>query len=92
MIELHSNTFVPAHTIPESRDDRKLGLCVSRLHIDGDDVALDGPADLPTVWREAELAGKTFARRWTRGAAMLPAGTRLVVVDLAGDGYCWRGP
>ncbi len=62
------------------------------LQIDGADVALDGRVDLPTGWHEAELAGETFARRWTRGAAPLPAGTRFVIVDLTGDGYYWRRP
>ena len=90
---LKSNTFVPTHTRAESSDDRELGLCVARLQIDGDDVALEDATLSPHGWhgRETDDEGR-FARRWTRGEVLLPVGARLALVELAGHGYYWRKP
>ena len=86
-IRLMSRTFIPAHTCAGSADPRSLGICVRRLQIDGDDVALDDEARFRVGWHEMETG-----QRWTRGSAPLPAKTRLVLIDLAGDGYYWSGP
>jgi len=87
-IALNSRAFVPAEMEVESPDRRRLGVCVARLQIDGEDFALDG-GETPG-WREAEFDGQAFARRWTSGSAPLPAGARLVIVDLEGEGVYWR--
>ena len=87
---LKSNTFVPAHTRAESFDDRELGLCVARLQIDGDEVALEDATPFARDWFGPETEEGKFVRRWTRGEALLPAGARLAMVDLAGHGYYWR--
>ena len=91
-IALRSNVFVPAHTIAESVDSRELGICVAQLRIDGETVALDCDEACTVGWREAEFVHGIFARRWTSGAALLPAGARNVIVDLAGIGYYWLAP
>jgi hypothetical protein len=89
---LWSRAFIPAHTGATSEDPRELGLCIGRLQVDGEDVALDRDAVLGSGWHEAEREDGVFARRWTTGAAHLPAGVRFVIVDLAGHGLYWRQP
>jgi len=84
-IRMVSRTFIPAHTRPQSSDTRALGICVSRLQIDGEDIALDGQSGFQDGWHEGEPG-----QRWTQGEAPLPANTRLVVIDLAGRGHYWR--
>jgi hypothetical protein len=88
-LRLCSRSFVPAHTMPESDDDRRLGVCVTRLQIDGDDLALDDPR-LSDGWNQAESDRDRIARRWTTGDAALPAGARLIVIALGGHGRYWR--
>ena len=89
---LKTNTFVPAHASAESSDERELGLCVARLQVDGDDVSLEDAALFARGWHEPEIEEGRFARRWTRGAVLLPAGARLALIDLCGRGYYWRDP
>jgi hypothetical protein len=89
-VRLASRTFVPAHVVADSDDRRELGLSLARLQIDGDDVALDDPRLPPEDWNDAELEGGRVARRWSRAASALPAGARLVVLDLVGRGFYWR--
>jgi hypothetical protein len=89
-IELCSRTFVPAHVLLESNDLRVLGICVARLQIDGETVALDDEDVLRSGWHEVEGFPDGFRQRWTTGRTSLPAGLRLLVVDLAGRGYYWR--
>ncbi len=90
-IVLRSNVFVPAHTCLEHTDQRELGIAVARLQIDGQDLALDQDEACGSGWHSAEF-DREFRRRWTRGAADLPAGARNVIVDLAGPGYYWSDP
>ena len=91
-IVLKSRVFVPAHTAEDSADFRELGLCVSRLQIDGGTIAIDRDEMFGPDWREAEWRDGRFLHRWTRGAASLPAASRLVIVDLDGFGRYWRDP
>jgi hypothetical protein len=88
-ITLTSHTFVPAQVIPNSRDTRKLGICVRRLLIDGDEVQLGNGGPLHDGWHEAEYENGLLSRRWTFERVPLPAQTRLVLIDLAGEGYYW---
>ena len=88
---LHSDVFVPAHMLPENSDTRALGLCVTRLMIDGDLVPVDD-ARLSEGWGQVEDTNGGSAWRWTEGAARLPAGARIVIVDLGGAGLYWRAP
>jgi autotransporter passenger strand-loop-strand repeat protein len=90
-IVLRSRTFVPAHSLARSDDPRSLGLCVGALQIDGSTVALPHDEAGASGWREAEYDGGAFTHRWTTGSTPLPAGARLVIVDLAGFGHYWRG-
>ena len=87
-IWLRSRSFVPAHTSAENNDPRTLGLCVAGLQIDGAAAALSCDETLPG-WREREYDGGSFSRRWTTGSTPLPAGARIVIVDLAGFGRYW---
>jgi hypothetical protein len=91
-IELRSNVFVPAHTVADSSDTRELGLCVGRLLVDGRELALDGDESCARGWSNSEFAEGHFLHRWTTGAAALPVGSRVVIVDLEGFGSYWRRP
>jgi len=81
-IELRCRSFVPAHTDARSRDQRALGLCVKRLQIDASDVALDDEAAFSTGWHELERFTDGGHQRWTHARTPLPAGTRLIVIDV----------
>jgi hypothetical protein len=84
-IRLKSRTFVPAHTVASRADTRALGVCVVRFQIDGEEIALANEAHFGEGWHHLEPG-----LRWTRGDPPLPANTRLVVIDLAGEGCYWR--
>jgi hypothetical protein len=88
-ITLRSRSFVPAHSIAESTDGRLLGVCLNRLQLDGDELALPDDAVCTAGWQEYEdeLGGR--GRRWTTGSTPLPANTRLVVADVVGRGTYW---
>jgi hypothetical protein len=88
-IVLGSNVSLPAHVLPESSDLRALGLCVTRLQIDGEPLALDDDL-LADGWHEAEFADGSVTHRWTAGAAKLPSGARFIFVDLGATGLYWR--
>jgi len=87
---LQSDTFIPAHTCLGNVDPRELGICVKRLHIDGDDVVLDDARLESGNWRACEVDETGVARRWTCGSSRLPAGARIVMVELGGRGYYLR--
>jgi hypothetical protein len=83
---------VPAHTLAASGDQRGLGLCVSRLQIDGSDVPLADEAAFAMGWHEFEGNVDGPRWRWSRDRVPLPACTRLIVIDLAGKGQYWAKP
>ncbi|HKM61352.1 MAG TPA: Hint domain-containing protein [Acidisphaera sp.] len=85
---LRSRAFVPAQMELDSHDDRRLGVFVQRIQLDGADVPLDDPA-FAAGWHKLEGDADTGLRRWTDGTTPLPAGTRLVLVDLAHGGRYW---
>jgi VCBS repeat-containing protein len=89
---LRSRTFNPAHIDPNSTDTRNtIGFCVLRLQIDGD-VALDDEAQFRRGWSGLEHENGR-QHRWSRDRMPLPAGTRLVVIDLQHqDPVYWREP
>ena len=89
-IALCSKIFVPAQACLDNSDRRDLGLAVGWLQIDGEMVAIDRDEACGPGWHPAEFEGGRFARRWTRGAAVLPPGARIVIVDLSGAGQYWR--
>jgi len=66
-ITLASRTGVPAQIGRDSTDHRRLGLCVTRLEIDGEVLALDDPR-LTEGWYPPENGA---AARWTDGAAVI---------------------
>ena len=91
-IRLMSRTFIPTHTVAENCDARSLGICVRRLQIDGEDIALDDASLDSHGWHDLEgrpdIADQRW--RWTRGSTRLSPRTRLVVIDLGGRGYYWQ--
>jgi hypothetical protein len=91
-IELRCRSFVPAHTDARSRDQRALGLCVKRLQIDASDVALDDEAAFSKGWHALEHFSDGRQHRWTHARTPLPAGTRLIVIDVASPSLCWAKP
>jgi hypothetical protein len=92
-IELRCRSFVPAHTDAKSHDQRTLGLCVRRLRIDAIDVTLDDEAAFSAGWHELERSTDGRPHRWTHARASLPAGTQLVVIDMAfPNRHCWAKP
>jgi hypothetical protein len=88
-VELRSRTFIPTQINPTSDDRRVLGLCVSRLQIDGNEVALNDEPSFGEGWHPLEQLTATSAQRWTHDSARLPGGSRLILVDLGGRGYYW---
>jgi len=91
VVRLQSLTFVPAHSCLDNVDPRELGICVKRLQIDGDEVALDDARLDTGGWHECEHGEIGVARRWTRGSSLLISRARIVVIELGGRGYYWRG-
>jgi hypothetical protein len=80
-IELRSRSFSPAQIDPASADKRSLGICISRLQLDGIDTPLENETVFAQGWHDLErdAAGRTW--RWSRDRTPLPEGTRLVVLD-----------
>ena len=91
-IELRCRGFTPCRVDPQSADPRRLGVCVSRLQLDGCDLPLNGHEVYTSGWHELEVYGPTHSQRWSKECAPLPDGTQLVVMDLAGRSYCWSRP
>jgi len=87
-VKLCSRTFVPAHTCADTDDRRTLGLCLSRLQINGTEIALDDEKVLGHGWHNPE-GGPCAAWRWSNGVSSLPIRARLIVIDLAGPGHYW---
>lgn len=82
-VELSCRSFIPAHTDATSQDGRALGLCVTRLQINGSDIGLDDESTLSTGWHKLERSAGGHLYRWTHARTPLPAGTRLLVIDYA---------
>jgi hypothetical protein len=80
-IELHCNSFVPAQVEPGSRDQRVLGVKVTGLEIDNLSIPLDRP-EFFRDWYPLELDHDNRQFRWTRERQILPAGVRLVLLEL----------
>jgi hypothetical protein len=83
-IHLTSRTWSPCTADPDSADARVLGVCVIRLQVDGTDVNLTDNTQ-EQEWNEVELDGAR-PRRWTRGSVRLPGRSRIVIVDIVGEG------
>jgi hypothetical protein len=91
-LELRCRTFIPAHVHAASHDARELGICVGRLQLDGTDVPLEEGSIFERGWHELEGQAGGPRWRWSHGSMLLPAGTRLIVIDLYGRGYYWSRP
>ncbi len=89
-IMLMSRTFIPAQVDPKSGDRRTLGIRVNRLQVDGVDLVLNDNAAFGAGWHFHEPRENSPGARWTTGAGAITAGSRLVVIDLAGRGYYWE--
>ena len=89
-LRLASRRWVPAEMLSGSTDTRVLGVCVRRLVLDGQMLALDD-ATLSDGWDKPEHDAGGL-QRWTTGSAVLPAGARDLIVEL--DGLCltWTEP
>ncbi|KQT55409.1 hypothetical protein ASG52_24715 [Methylobacterium sp. Leaf456] len=98
-VRLVSQTSVPAHVVPGSSDDRRLGVALAALSID------DGLTGAREVALDDARLGKGFhgvngGARWTNGSAVLPAalwdgckGSFFLRVTLAGPALSrWVGP
>jgi Hint domain len=86
---LHSRTFVPSQMNADSEDGRQLGLCVGRWQINGTDIPMDDDRQFADGWHALERTAGGEPLRWATGSSVLPAGSRLLVIDLAGHGYYW---
>ena len=91
-LELRCRTFIPAHVDAASNDRRALGICVGRLQLDGTDVPLENASIFGRGWHELEEQADGRRWRWSHGSMLLPAGTRLIVIDLYWRGYHWSRP
>ena len=92
MIALRSMVFVPASMDCANSDSRELGLCVRRLQVDGETIALDDDGACGKGWQQAFFVGGRFHHRWTSGAVALSPGARVISLDLAGFGRYWHKP
>jgi hypothetical protein len=88
-IELHSRSFVPAQINLAKDDPRKLGICVARLELDGIKVALADESTFARGWHLLEGNADGPHWRWSTGRTVLPAGTRLVVINIGHSGRCY---
>ncbi len=85
-VRLASRVWVPAHATADT-DARRLGIAISRLWLDGREVALDSPS-LSAGWHEPERAW-----RWTNGHAVLAtSGVRDIAFEIAMAGKYWLTP
>lgn len=88
-IELRCRSFIPAHLDPVTDDQRSLGICVGRLQFDGAEIALDNDEAFALGWHGIEGNPEGHSWRWSCDRTPLPAGTRLVVIDIAGPSHYW---
>lgn len=80
---LRSPAFVPAQNAPGNHDQRRLGVAVQALALDGIDRTLD---TLQDGWHPPEAGW-----RWTDGAALIPLdGASDLTLRLAPIGVVWR--
>jgi hypothetical protein len=86
-IELRCRSFIPAHLDPASDDQRSLGICVGRLQFDGAEIAPDNEEAFALGWHGLEGDPEGHSWRWSCARTPLPAGTRLVVIDIAGASH-----
>jgi hypothetical protein len=91
-IELCSRTFIPNGVNPSSPDGRQLGVCIGRLQINGEDLELADDAKFARGWHEIEVYADGHCQRWSQPRAALPAGARIVILEIAGRSYCWEKP
>jgi len=91
-IELCSRSFIAVGVDPSSCDERGLGVCVGRLQINGDEVPLEENERFAQGWHALEAFPDGHRQRWTLGRAALPAGARVVIIDIAGPSFCWEQP
>lgn len=84
-IRLASRSWVPAHMVPGSEDDRRLGVCVAEIEVDGKALSLD---DMGSGWHRFDVSGDA-TYRWTTGSAELPGQARSIAVRLCGSALYW---
>jgi hypothetical protein len=85
---LASRTWRPLEATPDNQDPRTLGVCISRLEVDGSNVQLAGEI-LAEGWHGYESEDR---QRWTKGRATLTAGLRIALLDVCGVGRYLRHP
>jgi hypothetical protein len=83
-IALGSRSFIPSAREFDHPDIRRLGVCVSRVEVDGRVLLLEDDAQFPLGWWPFEQHDNGDRVRWTDGEASLPASTRVVRIDLVG--------
>jgi hypothetical protein len=88
-IEMRTRSFIPSQINPAKADQRSLGICVGRLQLDGIEVALTDETAFAHGWHLLEGSAQGQQWRWSTGRTPLPAGTRLVVVDIGHQGCCY---
>ncbi len=85
-LRLTSRVWSPGQVEPESADDRRLGVLVTALEVDGRAFDL---AALNSGWRALEGAAAAPCR-WTDGSGLLPLGARRIRVTLGGRPLYWE--
>ena len=88
-VRLVSRSTIPAELHADSRDHRRLGVAVARISLDGQPLALTGPA-LGSGWHPAEPDSTACAWRWTDGnAALAVSGKRSLDIEIAMTERYW---
>jgi hypothetical protein len=92
-IELRCRSCIPAQIYPDNTDQRSLGIAIERLQLDGAEVALEDEATFAHGWHPLERNAQGKSWRWSQERMGLPAGTRLVIIDLCHQGpHYWAEP
>jgi hypothetical protein len=92
-IELRCRSCIPAQIYPENTDQRLLGVAIERLQLDGAEVALADEAAFVHGWHPLERNAQEQSWRWSQERMGLPAGTRLIIIDLCHQGpHYWTKP
>ena len=70
-----SRSFTPAYINPTSTDHRRLGLAITRITADGNNIPLDHPS-LTTGWHKPETT-----HRWTTGHATIALPATIITIE-----------
>ena len=90
-VRLVSRAAIPAETLADADDPRRLGIAVARIVLDGAEIPLDD-ARLGRGWHAAEADETGRPLRWTDGEATLAVSGEWLEIVRAGRALYWAEP